>query len=318
MLDFFQENFVVEETLPSNTGSVPKIDIRANEEYFDTRIEQHPFVDYAVNNWGFHLQGLSDEKLISLALRFLSNKSKTSCSAQIMTFPRYSRRLRYLSNVSGFHLCAWFNLWDLMLKLIDILGSPDNKDSAGRTPLMWAVSAKHEEFVHRLLLRNDIDKDSKDNNEQTALSLAAHEGQDSIVRLLINYNVESDSKDVEGRTPLSRAARAGRETVVKLLIDHADVNADSKDSLGRTPLSRAAGAGHVAVVRALMNRPDVEADSKDYKGWTPWRWAVGSGHTRIAEMLGDRPDVDNDSHVIGDGKGYLNLRGDGHSSFHGC
>jgi len=300
MLDFFQEDFILEENLPSNTGSPPMTQVRANEEYFHARTEQYPFINYAVNNWGLHLQGLSDDKLKPLALRFLSNKTKTSCSAQIMTFPKYSRRLKHLSNVSGFHLCAWFNLWDLMLMLVDILGSPDEKDSAGQTPLMWAVAGRHKEFVRRLASRDDVDIGSKDNNAQTAFSYAAHEGQDSIVRLLMNYDIDLNSKDAGGRTPLSRAARAGHETVVKLLADRADVDADSRDFFGRTPLSRAAGAGHAAVVRVLMNHPNVEADSRDYTGWTPWRWAVGTRHMTVAEMLGERSDVDINSYVLGD------------------
>ncbi len=57
------------------------------------------------------------------------------------------------------------------------------------------------------------------------LLFAAEKGLDEIVRLLLSNNVNVDSKDDDGNTPLSWAAMKGHFNVVDTLLQHkANVN----------------------------------------------------------------------------------------------
>ena len=76
-----------------------------------------------------------------------------------------------------------------------------------------------------LLSRNDIELNLKDNYGQTALSMSATNGHESIVRrLLARDDIDSNPTDKAGRTPLSLAAQHGRESIVKLLLAHSNNN----------------------------------------------------------------------------------------------
>ncbi|KAI9780621.1 MAG: hypothetical protein M1816_002782, partial [Peltula sp. TS41687] len=175
-----------------------------SDQELESCLKKNVFLDYAAQHWGHHASG-REEAIKDTALNFLLNTSQVSCANQVMhtrkyKYPGYS--LEFPRGLSGVHLVAIFGLKRL-------------------------------------------------------------------VSILIVNNIEADSKDQQGRTPLFRAAENGHEAVVKLLLDRDDVEADSKDQQGRTPLSRAAVDGHEAVVKLLLDRDDVEADSKDQQGRTP-------------------------------------------------
>jgi ankyrin repeat protein len=160
---------------------------------------------------------------------------------------------------------------------VDVNSKPNNYDptvpfsgipldakinSHGRTPLSWAAKNGHEAVMRLLVEREDVDTDSKDNNNRTPLSWAAENGHETVVRLLIERkNVDTDSKDNNGRTPLSWAAENGHKAVVKLLLEKA-VDVDSKYRSGRTPLSWARGKGREAVMKLLVEKgADVDTGS---------------------------------------------------------
>ena len=53
---------------------------------------------------------------------------------------------------------------------------------------------------------------------------------------MIRDDVNADSKDQNGQTPLSLAAKYGHKTIVELLITRDDIEIDSHDINRRTPL----------------------------------------------------------------------------------
>lgn len=61
-----------------------------------------------------------------------------------------------------------------------------------------------------LLLNNSADKNSKDNNGRTLLSVAAKLGNLVEVELLLNRRTNGKSKDSSGQTPLSLVVQYGQ------------------------------------------------------------------------------------------------------------
>ncbi|KAK3301128.1 uncharacterized protein B0H64DRAFT_438234 [Chaetomium fimeti] len=97
-----------------------------------------------------------------------------------------------------------------------------------------------------------VEVNVKNNDGDTALSLAIGSSQEAIVRLLlgtaeVDVNVEAG----DGLTPLSLAAKKGQEDIVQLLLDTGKVDINKEDDEGRTALSLAAENGHEAVVQLL-------------------------------------------------------------------
>ncbi|OBT39768.1 hypothetical protein VE00_10222 [Pseudogymnoascus sp. WSF 3629] len=287
-----------------------------NDEEFESRILQNPFLDYAARYWGTHALTVQ-QAIKDLALPFLCNMNQLSCSTQIMFLTEYNYRgysQRTAKNQTGIHVAAVFGMAYLLQELMPSDGNKDcihihahdssgrddvvvdSKDTEGWTPLSWAARSGHEAIVELLVRRDDVVADSKDTRGWTPLSWAARSGHEAIVELLIKRDdVVADSKDKTGRTPLSLAAGQGQEAVVKLLVKRDDVIADLEDGVGQTPLSLAAQGGHEAVVKLLVERDDVIANLRDNSGRTPLLWAAESGHEAVVKLLLDRDDVVVDS-----------------------
>ena len=75
----------------------------------------------------------------------------------------------------------------------------DSQDSSGRTALMKASFAGHEEVV-RLLLDAGASDDVKTNQGETALILAAQYGETEAARLLLEAEADPNAADETGRT----------------------------------------------------------------------------------------------------------------------
>jgi ankyrin repeat protein len=172
----------------------------------------------------------------------------------------------------------------------------DSKNKNGLTPLWIAAAQGHEAVVKLLLNRSDVKADLMDALGRTPLQMAAAQGHEAVVKLLLDRNdVKANSEDKKGLTPLWMAAAQGHEAIVKLLLDWSDVKADSMDSDGQTPLWKAADLGHDAIAKLLLNRIDIKADSKNRKRQTPIWIGAAQGHEAVVKLLLDRSDVKADS-----------------------
>ncbi|KAH0537365.1 hypothetical protein FGG08_005844 [Glutinoglossum americanum] len=263
-------------------------------EWSEDRLRRNPLLDYAAQNWGYHVCGEVEHTVKDLALGFLKNTPKVLSSAQLMLNPDYPSPLfdGVPEHVSGIHLSAYFGLKSLIVGLLKDGVAADSKDDGGRTPLSWAASRGQEEIVKLLLGRDDVVADSKDKCGRAPLWWAAKGGFTEIAELLLSRDdVVADSKDVDGRTPLSVALSDGNVEFARVLLSRDDVVADSQDSAGFTPLMWAAFMGRIEAVKLLLGRDDVAVNSKDICGQAPLLYAASSGHTEVVELLLSRDDV---------------------------
>ena len=113
-------------------------------------------------------------------------------------------------------------------------------------------------------------------------------GEERVVRALIaEKGIEINSRDEMDETPLSLAVSRGYEGTIEALLAAKGIDVDSKDIYSRTPISRAAARGHYGIVIALLatNRADVHW--KDRQGYTALQWATERNHDSIAALLAE-------------------------------
>jgi len=160
------------------------------------------------------------------------------------------------------------------------------KDKKGRTPLLWAANNGQGEAID-VLMRDDynIDRQSKDNDGRSALSLACGGGHTDCVRALIKYRCgDENEEDVSGWTPLAWALDRQSPPTVGALLAGREVKLDHQDQSKKTALIWAAEYGYYDVVEMLLQQG---ADSRitSTNGRTALDMAELYGRTEIAALL---------------------------------
>jgi len=256
-----------------------------------------PFLKYCSRYWGIHAKRELSDGVISLAMDLLdqyeNHITADSLFEQILDLGD-PLEVNSPSLLGGLHCVSFFGIVGVMTGLLGMNSCDANRgDSAGITPLIWAVRGGEPEAVELLLRQEAVSPDKPDNWGITPLSWAAMNGRGSIVRQLLDrQDVNPDKPDNDGGTPLSWAAAKGHKSVVKQLLDQQDVNPDFPNIEGKTPLLCAATNGHESVVKQLLDRQDVNPGKPDNKGRTPLLFAVANGYESVVNQLLDRQDAD--------------------------
>ena len=95
--------------------------------------------------------------------------------------------------------------------------------------------------------------------------------------------VKVDSRDRNRNTALMLAAANGEDgTIVKLL--HLGADIDAKNRFGQTPLMMAAGNGQVGTVRMLFGHR-AKGYLKDNEGKTAYEHAWKNGHYKVGSLI---------------------------------
>ncbi|HEC00676.1 MAG TPA: hypothetical protein ENI91_03185 [Sphingomonadales bacterium] len=149
------------------------------------------------------------------------------------------------------------------------------------SPLIM-MAAKADDGLVTLLIRNGVDVNAVNKIGETALMLAARNGNHEGVKSLLAHNADLKRADNMGRTALIHAAQGGHVECVKYLIDEGS-EIDWKTQEGNTALMLAAGRGHASVVSYLANNDNL--DLKNNIGDTALIMAARAGHYEVSEIL---------------------------------
>jgi ankyrin repeat protein len=158
------------------------------------------------------------------------------------------------------------------------------------------------------LLQLGADTNMLFENGQTALTMAAWNGNHEMVNLLLNAPKRADpnKSNRQGETPLHRAAERGHTETVQVLLTHS-ANPNVSNTYGETPLHRAVYFTNdkgSAVVTLLLNKPSVvNVNAIDKLGQTPLHHAVKYGREAEVALLLDA----NASPNVIDNKGHTPL-----------
>ena len=136
------------------------------------------------------------------------------------------------------------------------------------------------------LVEQGADVESRDNDKQTPLVLAALGGQRQVIEFLLDNGAGIEAIDSRRRTVLQRAAERGDKGMVEFLLSKgAAANAASGEGVRTiTPLGCAVRYGHRDAAAVLL-RHGADPDAKELCGRTPLQWAAVRGHTEVAKLL---------------------------------
>lgn len=127
---------------------------------------------------------------------------------------------------------------------------PNTVDEHGDPLLVIAAREKSDQVGAALAAAPNVDLEKQDKAGETALMLAALNGDVKLAQILIEKGAEVNKK---GWTPLHYAATNGHDDVVSLLLDKsAYIDAGSPN--GTTPLMMAARGGYGKTVTLLLDQ----------------------------------------------------------------
>lgn len=152
------------------------------------------------------------------------------------------------------------------------------------TPLMLASRQGEDDVVFVLTkTMQPGDLNLKNGRGESALSIAAARGNDSVVALLLDRQAHVEQCTHNGRTPLAEAVAGGHLRTAELLIARGAA-IDGGREVVKPPLAIAARRGNVAMVDLLLAKK-ANPQLADRDGWTACHHAASQGHDALAEKL---------------------------------
>ncbi|XP_067670096.1 putative ankyrin repeat protein RF_0381 [Haliotis asinina] len=170
------------------------------------------------------------------------------------------------------------------------IASINSKDSNGLTPVMTAATNGHKK-VYDLLARKGCDLSVNDSSENTILHAACASDNDNLVNCILSREIAGiESRGEDEQTPVMVAAGNGQRKVFDLLV-HRGCDLSVRDDYGNNILHVASLGGNVQIVEYLLSRDYllsrniIHTDSRNNAGWTPVMLAAANGQKGVFDLL---------------------------------
>lgn len=177
-----------------------------------------------------------------------------------------------------------------------------NVQSGYYPPFIKAVQTGNITEAERLLKSGELISQTTIGN-QTALHLAAAEGQDKMVEWLLSHEANPLAQDQNGKTPADYATSQGHTQTAQLIIDYIQLLKDEEqafkagdieslrklllqDGKGHTILHVMAETGETQLVEKEI-KSSADVNLQTVNGLTPLHKAVASGKVEICQLLID-------------------------------
>ncbi|KAF7510248.1 hypothetical protein GJ744_006944 [Endocarpon pusillum] len=164
----------------------------------------------------------------------------------------------------------------------------NSTDQDGNTALMWASLRGHEKVVQMLLDRAEVNAQGG-RYINSALYAASKRGHEKVVQMLLDRGAEVNAHGGRhNNTALYAASERGHEKVVQILLDGgAEVNAHAYDGRCDNALYAASQGGREKVVQILLDW-GAEVNAQGGYCGNALQAASQGGHEKVVQMLLDR------------------------------
>uniref|UniRef100_A0A672I3W7 Kinase D-interacting substrate 220a n=1 Tax=Salarias fasciatus TaxID=181472 RepID=A0A672I3W7_SALFA len=166
---------------------------------------------------------------------------------------------------------------------LDKFKDVDSRSDNGQTPLMVAAEQGNLEIVQELIRRGaNVNLDDVDC--WTALISAAKEGHIEVVKELLENNANLEHRDMGGWTAVMWAAYKGRTDVAQLLLERGANPNITGQVRGRDPPPTPTPHPPTPHPRLLLHPSPIMSSAPQYSVY-PIIWAAGRGHADIVDLL---------------------------------
>jgi len=146
-----------------------------------------------------------------------------------------------------------------------------------------AAAADNDNNEVKKFIKNSIDVNSRDWDNQTALMASAAKGHINIVKELVKNKADVNLVDKDNITALMEASIGGYKNVVEFLVNNG-AEVDATASSGFSALWLAAGEGFNDIVKFLLGKKANPNNSR-YDGLSALVAAVSGGHVDVVKSL---------------------------------
>ncbi|KAF4495276.1 nucleoside phosphorylase domain containing protein [Fusarium agapanthi] len=226
-----------------------------------------PFLEYAACNWGDHAREAFGNEIEEMSARFLGNQTAINLSSLVSTGLRDLHDGDYdimnrkkAGTVCQIHVAARFGLLPLVELFISIKGQINARDHHQNTPFMLAAKWGHLSVVKLLLSMEGLNKNTQNDANHTALSMAVANSRMSVVEYLLldsEINVNLGNPFAVAISGMA-AVYDRKESTVALLLTRSDVDVNTKLDCSHNRLFwDAVDNALVNVVATLLGRDDL-------------------------------------------------------------
>ena len=263
-----------------------------NEE-FEAKKEQYPFIAYASRYWGAHVLDAGPDPYIEAKTMQLVNDPKRIAAYTEIAWSTDRGSANSWDvrgkGIDGLHVSAWFGLTSMVAALLQDGHDVDVQETTyGQTPLIYACRAGHLDVVVQLLDHGASVKQSSLRG-RTPMFEAIDRGHEEIVNHLLmvkELDINAVQPTHSNRTALMLAADLANFSIVACLLNRPGIDVNQEDSFGRTALFFATVKGSYIIVKQLLQHPGIDVNRADnLVGRSPLIIAAARNHYEIVELL---------------------------------